>query len=61
VDKLWVWCAVHKVQVATPKHKEGQVKREEEKEECDRRFEGAYQEDEGENEPALSQLVSFGS
>jgi hypothetical protein len=62
VDERWIWCAVNKVEVANPKHQEGQVQREEEQEERNGRFQRADQEDEGENEPALSaasQLLSL--
>jgi hypothetical protein len=62
VDERWVWCTVNKVEVTNPKHQKGQVQREEEQEERDGRFQRADQEDEGENEPALSaasQLLSL--
>lgn len=62
MDERWVWCPVNKVEVTNPKHQEGQVQREEEHEERDGRFQRADQEEEGENEPALSaasQLLSL--
>ncbi len=62
MDERWVWCAVNEVEVTARKHQEGQVQREEEQEERDGRFQRAEQEDEGENEPALSaasQLLSL--
>ncbi len=50
----WAWGAVDRTQISDTQEKEGEVEHEEEEEEGNGRFQGADQEKEGEDEPALT-------